>query len=335
MSSSSPDRAAQPLQLPPHLAAIGTQLGWSRYGRGRGVGVAIFDSGIDTTEGRARDHLRRRSRSRRGVLGGRDFTSSAQDTAVIDEYGHGTKVAGIVGARVYERRRQPFVDRVYGVAPACAMFNYKVVLPNGRVSVPGLLDAVAFLGQRREDPAVRVVILPFEDEVWRERVEKTMMLTREEGDNVATRIEESLFKDDLLVVVPAGDNTAGGVDLDPQPVRRRPFWPQRENLLVVAAATETDAGWQLMETSNHGVKSVDLAAPGAAVRTTTPMGLATVSGTSVAASVVAGAAAVLFSKHPEAKAAEVAEMMRKATTPLTPLDPPRPIANGLFTFWAL
>ena len=74
---------------------------------------------------------------------------------------------------------------------------------------------------------------------------------------------------------------------------------------VISVASLTDVGG-LSSFSNYGAKTVDLAAPGSAIYSTLPGGgYGTLSGTSMAAPLVTGAAALYASAHPDATAAEI------------------------------
>jgi subtilisin family serine protease len=79
-----------------------------------------------------------------------------------------------------------------------------------------------------------------------------------------------------------------------------PYYPAsygHDNVLSVAASDRND---RLGSFSNYGRNSVDLAAPGASILSTLPGGkYGTYSGTSMAAAYVSGAAAVVWGQHPE------------------------------------
>ncbi|MEY4634693.1 MAG: Serine protease AprX, partial [Acidobacteriota bacterium] len=82
---------------------------------GRGVGVAIIDSGIA-------DHPALRNR----VVASVDFTSRLGRGR--DEYGHGTHIAGIVAARSFRNSAEGAES---GIAPAAHLVNLKVLGADG------------------------------------------------------------------------------------------------------------------------------------------------------------------------------------------------------------
>lgn len=132
------------------------------------------------------------------------------------------------------------------------------------------------------------------------------------GKNRLDETDMQLLKDSIqyahdngvLLIAAAGNN---GYNIDGD----RKFYPanfQSENIITVAALDRNNALWQY---SNHGNQSVDLAAPGVDILSTAPKGpkslfrkyydpsgYMTTEGTSIAAPVVTGVAALIYSHYP-------------------------------------
>ena len=91
--------------------------------RGTGVKVGIIDSGIDY----------RHPELSASYAGGWDFVNNDGDPR--DDYGHGTKVAGVVGAA-------DDGSGIVGVAPRADLYAYKVLDSSGRGSYSDVIAAL-------------------------------------------------------------------------------------------------------------------------------------------------------------------------------------------------
>lgn len=97
--------------LPPldkSLQLVGVPNAW-KFTKGSGVKIAVLDTGIDTTHP---DFVG-------AIIAAKDFTRSR--FGVEDRHGHGTHVAGTIGAR----------GRVSGIAPECDLYVGKVLGDDG------------------------------------------------------------------------------------------------------------------------------------------------------------------------------------------------------------
>ncbi|MEZ5286347.1 MAG: S8 family serine peptidase [Vicinamibacterales bacterium] len=127
----------------------GAEAAWSglvqTLGRttGRGVGVAIIDSGIAAHPALAGK-----------VVVNLDFT--AERGRGVDRYGHGTHIAGIVAGRGFDQ----FVsDADSGMAPGAHLLNLKVLDANGSGRVSDVVAAIDWAIQNRQRYAIRVLNL--------------------------------------------------------------------------------------------------------------------------------------------------------------------------------
>ena len=113
-----------------------------------------------------------------------------------------------------------------------------------------------------------------------------------------------------LVVAAAGNE---GVNAD-----TRPDYPAAFDLPNIVSVAATDRTDRLLDFSNYGAKSVDLAAPGDDIyldrsALTDPSGYAAFSGTSMAAPFVSGAAALYLSKFPQASVDQIKAALLQST----------------------
>ncbi len=108
---------------------------------------------------------------------------------------------------------------------------------------------------------------------------------------------------EILFVAAAGNGNVLGQGLNND---RTPFYPASYELDNVIAVAATDPDDRLARFSNFGQRSVHIAAPGIGILSTLPGGrYGTANGTSMAAPHVAGVAALVWSEVPEATVAEV------------------------------
>jgi serine protease AprX len=296
--------------------AIGATLVRSQHGvTGRGVGVAIIDSGI----GAAHDDLNRSltGATSRRVVHFKDFTRDISpnlwfNELASDDYGHGTHVAGIIAGSGYDSN-----GRRMGVAPGAKLLGLKVLDGDGNGYVSDVIAAINYAISVRSTYNVRVINL-----------------------SVASGVFESYWNDPLtlaakraadagIIVVAA----AGNLGLD---ANGRPQWGGVTSpgnapwVLTVGASshqgTVRRSDDALANFSSHGPTWLDFAAkpdivaPGVGIESlsdprsalysllqpyllngTVPVGYKpylSLSGTSMATPVVAGTVALMLEANP-------------------------------------
>jgi membrane-anchored mycosin MYCP len=283
-----PDAAATDLWA---LRRLQPERAWP-LSTGAGVTVAVIDSGVD---------VRVRSLAGRVDLGPDylgDGGSSASDCS-----GHGTLVAGIIGAAPVG------ADPFHGVAPGARILSIKQnqELPGEKPqgTPAGMAAAIRYAADR----GARVINI-------------SATTTRDEPDlRAAVAYAQAR---DVVVVAAAGNDDLGLSTSRPASVTYYPAaYP---GVLAVAG---TDSGDQRSDTS-HAAPYVSIAAPGNDVVSTGPNGpgtYAVVTGTSFAAPFVAGVAALVRAYRPKLTEQQVVARLEATADP--PASPGAGVGAGI------
>jgi subtilisin family serine protease len=270
---------------------IGAQEAWTQS-TGAGVVVAVLDSGVqldhpdlrgaiwtnpDEIAGNGRDD------DRNGIVddvhGANMFDLSS---AVEDDEGHGTHVAGIVAARSGNG------IGVSGMAPGAQIMPVKVLnsdrAGNNTVLAAGIRYAV--------DQGARIINASINGDTSTSTLQDAVRYAQAHG---------------ATVVASAGNN---GRNLDILP--SFPASYADPALLSVTATDEVGGLWSL---ANRGLRSVDLGAPGELILSTgRGSRYETRSGTSMAAPMVAGALALLSAARPDLPQDQLRDAVLATTT---------------------
>ncbi len=243
--------------------------------RGEGIGVAVLDTGIDTKH----EDLR--------VVGGRRFyvqgISLKQDDRYTDGNGHGTHVAGTIGA----------LDNgwgVVGVAPDVDLYAVKVLNDNGSGSVSAIVAGIEWTVNHPSGISIINMSLG----------SSSYSKTFEDACNAA-------YAAGILVISSAGNsgNTDGTGDNVGYPARYK-------SVVGVAASEITDVRAYFSSTG----PDVELIAPGRNILSTVPGGYNTYSGTSMASPHVAGVAAVVWAAYPTLSNEELRTLLQSTAEDL-------------------
>ncbi len=110
---------------------------------GSGITVALIDSGVSPVPG-----LDGASK----IINGPDLSLDSQVPALahLDAYGHGTHMAGIIGANA---------DGATGIAPGASILNVKVGAANGAVDVSQVLAGINWVIEHKNDNGMNVRVL--------------------------------------------------------------------------------------------------------------------------------------------------------------------------------
>ena len=202
---------------------------------------------------------------------GWDFAND--DPTIEDANGHGTHVAGIIAAEANNR------IGISGVAYDATIMPLKI-----GDSAPRLSAAIL---------AMRYAI---DNGAW--IINASWVADHPAAEDHLEGVLDEAQAAGVLVITGAGND---GADLDSSPLY--PASSPHDNIIVVGASTPSDTPASY---SGYGASTVDLFAPGEHIASTLPGGgYGIFSGTSMAAPMVSGAAAMLWSATPNADYSEV------------------------------
>lgn len=237
---------------------------WNITTGSRDIRVGIIDSGIDLDHPDLVDNL----------VDGKCFVDNV--TTADDTYGHGTHVAGIIGA---------VGDNNLGVSGVCK----KVSLVPLRVTIDQYVE---------NDEVVKAI--NYAKNLWGKENQISVLNLSAGPFKNDSALKNAINNYPGLFVVSGGNS---GIDID-----SLDYYPASydiDNMIVVGALAANNRKWI---DSNYGSKKVDIFAPGKDIKSTVLDGSYDYkSGTSMAAPFVAGVAALMLSVNPDLSAKELKE----------------------------
>ena len=280
---------------------IGLAEAWELYdGGSRDVVVALVDTGIDYTH----EDLAGRIWTNADEIPGNgidddgngyvddvygwNFYSDTNDVYVGTEDAHGTHGAGTIAANA---------DNGTGIAGIVQSDHVKVMAvkalggSDGSGTTASIIQAI----QYAEANGAQIC---------------NLSLGSSQNDPALYR---TMASSDMLFVVAAGND---GTDLETSP-----SYPASYDLDNVISVANIRYDGELDPTSSYGAASVDLAAPGSYILSTTPGGsYSYMTGTSMAAPMVSAAAAMVYSAFPNATLADVKDILLASVQKLDSLS---------------
>jgi type VII secretion-associated serine protease mycosin len=261
-----------------------------RYTRAAGVTVALVDTGVDATH----------PDLHRNVGPGIDLIDPPLSEG--DAAGNGTALAGIIvghGNRLIDQK--PGNRGVLGIAPEATLLPVRTLDPDGDI------------------PESRSIDLAVEAIMWAAANGADVILyasSSADQSRFAPAIEAASQADAVLVA-------AVGNQSDPTPIG----YPAADPTVVAVAGLDRDG--DLANFSLTGPE-VTLAAPAIGITTTgLSHGYTEGSGTSTAAAVVAGAAALIRARFPDLPAEEVVHRLVSTATDAGPPGPDEQYGHGV------
>ncbi len=273
---------------------IGARALWQQGITGRGVNVAVIDTGVVPTPALSGADK---------VVAMVDLSGEGSDDSLVygDTYGHGTHMAGIIagrdpGANPATAASRP--DWFLGVAPDAGIVSVKVAGSSGAVDVTQVIAGIDWTIENAAELGIRVINLSYASGSTLDYI----------GDPLSFAVERA-WRAGIVVVVAAGNDGRNEFELG---------MPAQNPYVIAVAAAErkSNGGWAtpMWATSGDGVRNPDVSAPGrsivslraagSTIDTQHPTGYVSEhlfkgSGSSQAAAVVSGAAALLISGRPQ------------------------------------
>ena len=262
------------------------------------VVVAVLDSGVDYTHEDLAPNMWKRPANiaayqddQLGTIDDEDgFNAIDNSSDPMDENGHGTHCAGIIGAEGGNN------IGITGVNWKVRIMPLKFMNAGGFGTTKDAIEAINYVIDRKKAGVnVRVISAS-----W-----GSTQRSRALGEVIQKAIDN-----DILFVAAAGNSSVNN--------DRQPHFPSSyPNVLAVAALDRHD---QLAKFSNYGVKSVAIAAPGVDILSTW-LGNAyeEKSGTSMATPVVSGVAALIVAENPRISVEQLKKRLLASADPIVAL----------------
>jgi subtilisin family serine protease len=244
------------------------------------VVVAVLDSGVDYTHPDLENNIWTRpenikeyqDRNLGEIDDANGYDALDNDGDPMDENGHGTHCAGIIGAEGGNN------EGIAGVNWTVQIMPLRFMDANGSGTTKDAIEAINYVIDRKK-AGVNVRIISAS---W--------------GSTQKSRALEDVIRkagDAGILFVAASGNAS--VDAD-----RQPHFPSSYNLPNIISVAALDRNDKLTSFSNYGLKSVHIGAPGKDILSTyLGHDFKEASGTSMATPVVAGVAALVLANEPK------------------------------------
>jgi serine protease AprX len=314
--SSGYDSASDPYSMQNITVADGAQAWWNAGATGKGVDVALIDTGVSPVVG---------LNAPGKVIDGPDLSFESQSPSLryLDTNGHGTFMAGLIAGN----DGQPGGYR--GLAPDARIVSLKVAVADGGADVSQVIAAIDWVVQHRNDNGmnVRVINLSY----------GTNSTQSYASDPLAYAVEQA-WKAGIVVVAAAGNsgyqngaNAQGLADpaYDPQilavgaaDTMGSPA-PWDDNVAAFSAnAASCSNGCRAPDLIAPGTHMQGLRVPGSYIDQNNSAGVINDryfrgSGTSEAAAFVSGAVADLLQRYPQLTPDQVKAMLTSSCDKLS------------------
>ncbi|MGI8467995.1 MAG: S8 family serine peptidase [Pyrinomonadaceae bacterium] len=282
-------------------ADINALLAWKKTQGSEDIVVAVLDSGVDYTHPDLAANIWTRPDSLPAYTDDElgtfndlhGFNATDNDADPMDDNGHGTHCAGIIGAEGDND------EGIAGINWHVEIMPLKFMGRGGFGTTKDAIEAINYAIERKKDGVnIRVINASWGSTQNSKALEDAIRAANEAG---------------ILFVAAAGND---GTSND-----KRPHYPSNYDLPNVISVAAIDRADSLTSFSKFGVKTLHIAAPGKDILSTwLNGGYREASGTSMAAPQVAGVAALILSLEPNISVEKLRARILKSVDKIDSLD---------------
>lgn len=276
-------------------------LAWSKNKGSKEVVVAVLDSGVDYTHTDLAanmwirpDNVPQYKDEELGTFNDlHGFNAADNQSDPMDDNGHGTHCAGIIGAEGNND------EGIAGINWKVEIMPLKFMGRGGFGTTKDAIEAINYAIDRKQNGVnVRVINASWGSTMYSKALEDAIRAAGEAG---------------ILFVAAAGND---GTSND-----RSPHYPSNYDLPNVISVAALDRNDNLASFSNFGAKTVHVAAPGKDILSTwLGDSYREASGTSMATPYVAGVAALILANEPKLSVEKLKERVLKSVDKIDSLD---------------
>lgn len=266
----------------------------NEYGlTGKNVSIAVLDTGVFPHNDLTSPHNR--------ILAFKDFIDDS--SRPYDDDGHGTHVAGIIAGNGFSSK-----GKYMGIAPDANIVGVKVLKGDGAGNISDVIAGIQWTVDNRSRYNIKVMTLSL----------GTKANSRYIDDPLCKAVDAAVNAG-ITVVVAAGNSGP-----NPSTITSPAISP---NVITVGACNDrnaesfrdiTIADFSSIGPTKEGLNKPDILAPGVRINSLANNSFEynTLSGTSMAAPVVAGCAALLYESNPQATPLEIKQLISSNATNL-------------------
>lgn len=274
---------------------------WAKTQGSNKVVIAVLDTGVDYTHPDLvsnmwfrPDNIPQYTDDELGTFNDlRGFDAADNQSDPMDDNGHGTHCAGIIGAEGNND------EGIAGINWKVQIMPLKFLGRSGSGSVKDAIESINYaIDRKRNGVNIRIISASWGSTQYSKALEDAIRAAGEAG---------------ILFVAAAGNDST---DND-----KRPHYPSNYNLPNVISVAALDRNDQLASFSNYGVKTVHIAAPGREI-VSTWLGddYREASGTSMATPYVSGTAGLILANEPDMSVEKLRERLLKSVDKIDALN---------------